>query len=133
MSCILLTCYCITRLLHDTVYIINAVQIPTNTIFSTNTIFLKSKKHFCCVYTSSASVLSFSTQDSKSDKVSRISPASSLMRLAPSLMLVKALSRSFLIWMSRVVRLEWPSSSGVGKLKESRQNPNHFSAAKKVK
>lgn len=51
MSCILLTCYCITRFLHDTVYIINAVQIPTNTIFPTNAIFFKIKEAFLlCLY-----------------------------------------------------------------------------------
>lgn len=73
----------------------------------------------CRVCTSSASTFSLSAQDSMSDRVSRISVTSSLMRLTPPLIVVKALSRSFLIWMSRDVRLERPSSSGVWKLKES--------------
>lgn len=75
----------------------------------------------CWVCTSSANILSLSAQDSMSARVSLISEASSLMRLAPSMMVVKALSRSFLIWMSNDVRLARPSSSGVGKLGESRR------------
>lgn len=60
-----------------------------------------------------------------SDSVSGISLASSLILRADSFMEVKALSRSFLIWMSKEVRLEQPSSLGVGKLKEKQQTKNH--------
>lgn len=83
-----------------------------------------------CTCTSSASCWSFSTQISMFDRVSEISLASSLIRLAASRMEDKALSRSFLIWMSRDVRLEQPSSSGVGKLKKSTQTDTSFTAVK---
>lgn len=71
--------------------------------------------------TSSANNCSFSAQDSISGRVSRTSAASSLMHLAPFLMVSKALSRSFLSWRSRVVRLGRPSSSGVWKLEEDQE------------
>lgn len=74
--------------------------------------------------TSSANNCSFSAQDSISGRVSRTSAASSLMHLDPFLMVSKALSRSFLSWRSRVVRLGRPSSSGVWKLEEEQEkNP----------
>lgn len=71
------------------------------------------------ILTSSLSCLSLSSQASISDNVSLISVASSLMRLAASFMVVKALSRRFLSCRSSVVRLSWPSSGGVGKLREA--------------
>lgn len=81
--------------------------------------------------TSSANICSFSAQDSMSDRVSRTSAASSLMRRAPSLIVCKALSRSFLSWRSRVVRLGRPSSSGVWKLEEE-QETNPASRSKTI-
>lgn len=73
----------------------------------------------CRVCTSSASTCNLSAQDSISDTVSQMSLAS-VTRLAPSLMVVKASSRSFLIWMSRAVRLAQPCSTGIGRLQASR-------------